>query len=120
MALGLATSPAFAGATQYPLMLDNCGAKVTLGKAPERAVGLGLASEEIMLLFGPEDRMVGTAFWPNQVLPQLADANAKVKVLTTEFPTFESILAQNPDFGVTALVGVPFFTIILYRLQRAS
>ncbi|MHA6962551.1 hypothetical protein [Zobellella denitrificans] len=71
-----------------------------------------------MLLLGLEDRMVGTAFWPKSVLPQLADANAKVKVLTVEFPTFESILALNPDFEVTALVGVPFFSIILYRLQR--
>lgn len=62
MALGLATPSAFAGATQYPLTLDNCGVKVTFDKAPERAVGLGQASAEIMLLFGPEDRMVGTAF----------------------------------------------------------
>jgi iron complex transport system substrate-binding protein len=103
MAIGVTTSPAFAGATQYPLTLDNCGAEVTFDKAPERAVGLGQASAEIMLLLGLEDRIVGTAFWPNQVLPQLAEANAKVKVLTTEFPTFESILAQDPDFVAAAL-----------------
>jgi iron complex transport system substrate-binding protein len=103
MALGLATDPAFAGSTEYPLTLDNCGATVTFDKAPERAVGLGQNSAEIMLLLGLEDRMVGTAFWPNQVLPQLAEANAKVKVLTTEFPTFESILAENPDFVAAAL-----------------
>lgn len=103
MALGLTTSSTFAGSTQYPLTLDNCGSTITFDKAPERAVGLGQASAEIMLLLGLEDRMVGTAFWPNQVLPQLAEANAKVKVLTTEFPTFESILAQNPDFVAAAL-----------------
>ncbi|PAU76607.1 ABC transporter substrate-binding protein [Halomonas salipaludis] len=101
--LGLAISPAFASDTQYPLTLNNCGVDVTFDKAPERAVGIGQASAEIMLLLGLEDQMVGTAFWPNQVLPQLAEANAKVEVLTVEFPTFESILAKEPDLVTAAL-----------------
>lgn len=100
--LGLATNPAHAS-TKYPLTLQNCGAEVTFSKAPERAIGLGQNSAEIMLLLGLEDKMAGTAFWPNKVLPQLAEANAKVKLLTVEFPTFESILAQNPDFVAAAL-----------------
>ncbi|MBA8821876.1 ABC transporter substrate-binding protein [Ochrobactrum sp. P6BS-III] len=90
-------------ATQYPLTLDNCGTKVTFAKAPERAIGLGQNSAEIMLLLGLEDRMAGTAFWPSKVLPQLEPANSKVKLLTVEFPTFESILAENPDFVAAAL-----------------
>jgi iron complex transport system substrate-binding protein len=98
----LAMSPANA-ATTYPLTIDNCGASVTFNKAPERAVGLGQNSAEILLLLGLEDKMVGTAFWPSKVLPQLEAANAKVKLLTVEFPTFESILAQNPDFVAAAL-----------------
>lgn len=100
---GLAAAPAFAAPTQYPLTLDNCGAKVTIQKAPQRAIGLGQNSAEIMLLLGLEDKIAGTAFWPSKVLPQLAEANAKVTLLTVEFPTFESILAQNPDFVAAAL-----------------
>lgn len=100
---GFLTSPAYAAATSYPLTIDNCGVKVTFEKAPERAIGLGQNSAEVMLLLGLEDRMVGTAFWPNKVLPQLAEANAKVKVLTVEFPTFEAILTQTPDFVAAAL-----------------
>jgi iron complex transport system substrate-binding protein len=102
-ALGLATADLAEAATQYPLTIDNCGASVTFQKAPERAVGLGQNSAEILLMLGLEDRMVGTAFWPSKVLPQLEEANAKVKLLTVEFPTFESILAQNPDFAAAAL-----------------
>jgi iron complex transport system substrate-binding protein len=37
------------------------------------------------------------------VLPELSSANAKVKLLTVEFPTFESLLAQDPDFVAAAL-----------------
>jgi|TARA_R110002020_G_scaffold70492_4_gene182857 iron complex transport system substrate-binding protein len=101
--LGFAVAPALAAPTSYPLTLDNCGAKVTFEKAPERAVGLGQNSAEIMLLLGLEDKMVATAFWPSKVLPQLAAANEKVTLLTVEFPTFESILAQDPDFVAAAL-----------------
>ncbi|WP_224704852.1 ABC transporter substrate-binding protein [Devosia aquimaris] len=100
---GLAATPALAAPTTYPLTIDNCGVSITFDKAPERAVGLGQNSAEILLMLGLEDRMVGTAFWPNKVLPQLAEANGKVPVLTIEFPTFESILATNPDFVAAAL-----------------
>lgn len=96
-------TPLAAAPTSYPLTLDNCGAKVTFQKAPQRAIGLGQNSAEIMLLLGLQDRMVGTAFWPSKVLPQLAETNAKVKLLTVEFPTFESMLAERPDFVAAAL-----------------
>ncbi len=94
---------AWAAETKYPLTIDNCGVSVTFEKAPERAIGLGQNSAEILLLLGLEDRMAGTAFWPSKVLPQLAAANEKVKLLTVEFPTFESLLAENPDFVAAAL-----------------
>lgn len=101
--IGLAANPSLAGSTTYPLTLENCGAQVTFQKAPERAIGLGQNSAEILLLLGLQDKMAGTAFWPSKVLPQLAKANAKVKLLTVEMPTFESILAENPDFVAAAL-----------------
>ncbi|WP_168878965.1 ABC transporter substrate-binding protein [Rhizobium sp. P28RR-XV] len=102
-ALGLAVPAASAASTSYPLTIDNCGAKVTFQKAPERAIGLGQNGAEILLLLGLQDKMVATAFWPSKVLPELAEANSKVKLLTVEFPTFESILSENPDFVAVAL-----------------
>jgi iron complex transport system substrate-binding protein len=99
----LSATAAPAGPTQYPLTLDNCGAQVTFEKAPERAIGLGQNSAEILLMLGLGNRMVGTAFWPSKVMPLLEEANAKVKLLTVEFPNFESLLAENPDFVAAAL-----------------
>lgn len=101
--LGVTTHSVAAASTAYPLTVENCGVKVTFTKAPERAVGLGQGSAEIMMMLGLEDKMVGTAFWPNKPMPQLADAYAKVKLLSIEFPTFESVLAQQPDFVAAAL-----------------
>lgn len=99
----ISSGSAHAASTQYPLTIENCGAKVTFDKAPSRAIGLGQNSAEIMLMLGLKDRMAATAFWPSKVMPQLAEDNAKVKLLTVEFPTFEALLAENPDFVAAML-----------------
>lgn len=99
----LGPAAALAEPTRYPLTIENCGETVVFQKAPARAVGLGQNSAEILLLLGLESRMVATAFWPSAVLPQLAAANARVKLLTVEFPTFEAMLAEEPDFVAAAL-----------------
>ena len=94
--------------TNYPLTLENCGQTVTFANAPRNAVALGQNSAEIMLLLGLEDRMAATAFWPNAVLPELAQANSTVELLTVEFPTLESLLSKQPDFVaamLTTLLG---------------
>jgi len=103
LSLAIVAAPAKATSTVYPLVLDNCGVELTFEKAPERAVTLGQNSAEILLLLGVEDAMVGTAFWPSDVLPELAEANAGVKRLSQEIPTLESILAERPDFVAAQL-----------------
>lgn len=95
---------ASAESTAYPLTIENCGQQITFDKAPERTVALGQNSAEILFLLGLEDRVAATAFWPNEVLPELAAANAGVEVLTVEFPTLEAILARQPDFIPAMLV----------------
>lgn len=98
-ALGMALAfMSSAMATTYPLTIENCGYKETFSQPPERVVALGQNTVEILLLLGLQDNVVASAFWPTKVLPQLATQNEKIKLLTVEIPTLESILAQNPDF----------------------
>jgi len=98
-ALGIAfASVSSALATTYPLTIENCGYKETFTQSPERVVALGQNTVEILLLLGLQDKVIASAFWPTKVLPQLAEQNAKIKTLTVEIPTLESVLAQNPDF----------------------
>jgi len=98
-ALGLTlTAVSSAFATTYPVTIENCGYQETFTKAPERVVALGQNTAEILMLLGLEDKIVASAFWPTKVLPELAKQNEKIKILTVEIPTLESILAQNPDF----------------------
>lgn len=90
-------SNAQAAETTYPLTLANCGRDVTFQKAPKRAVSIGQSSTEIMYLLGLQNRMVGTAVWIGPVLEGYEEANAKVKRLADNDPSFESVLAEKPD-----------------------
>lgn len=82
----------------YPKSIRNCGRTVTVPAPPRRAVSLDQGSTEILLSLGLADRMVGTAMWTDPVLPHLRAANARVPRLADRRPSFERVLAQEPDF----------------------
>jgi iron complex transport system substrate-binding protein len=94
--LSAVAAPAVA-ATRYPLTIENCGREVTFEKAPEKIVSLGQGMTEILFSLGLADRIVGTAVWVGPVLPQYAEANAKIKRLADNDPSFESVVGQEPD-----------------------
>lgn len=84
-------------ADDFPLTIENCGASLTFEKAPERAVGLGQNSTEILLMLGLEDRMAGSAIWVSPVLANLVEGNAKVERIADSMPSFEAVVARDPD-----------------------
>ncbi|MGW2884924.1 ABC transporter substrate-binding protein [Streptomyces griseoruber] len=82
----------------HPVTLDNCGRKVRVQRAPERAVSLNQGTTEIMLSLGLADRMAGTATWTDPVAKGLEKADAKVRRLADDAPSFEKVLDAEPDF----------------------
>ncbi|UJW29582.1 ABC transporter substrate-binding protein [Saccharothrix sp. AJ9571] len=84
---------------------ENCGHRVSVAKPPERAVALNQGSAEILLSLGLADRMAGTATWTDPVLPALAADNAKVPRLAENNPSFEAVLAVEPDFVAASFVS---------------
>ena len=100
-ALGLMFTAVSSGlATTYPLTIENCGYQETFTRPPERVVALGQNTVEILLLLGLQKQVVASAFWPTTVLPQLAEQNAKIKTLTVEIPSLESVLDRLPTAKV--------------------
>lgn len=95
------------GMTEYPLTLENCGREIAIEEAPQRVVSLDQNSTEILLSLGLEDRVVGTASWTDPVLDSLAAANEEVPRIADNAPTYEVLLASDPDF-VTASFGRHF------------
>ncbi|MGW5862602.1 ABC transporter substrate-binding protein [Streptomyces sp. NPDC055239] len=96
-----ATSAAGKKADGYPLTLTSCGKKAEIKAPPQRAVSLDQGSTEILLSLGLADRMVGTGTWTDPVLGGLEKDNAKVPRIADSYPSFEKVLAKEPDF-VTA------------------
>lgn len=94
--------PARAQATRYPVTVENCGHQVTFEKAPQRVVAIGQTQTEILYALGLGDRVVGTAVWFSPVAKRFEAVNAKVKRLADNDPSFEAVVAQEPDL-VTAM-----------------
>ncbi|MGW0506859.1 ABC transporter substrate-binding protein [Micromonospora sp. NPDC003241] len=92
------SDPAATASAAGPVSVTNCGIPVTVPSPPARAVTMNQPATEIMLALGLEDRMAGTAYLDDQVLPEYAAAYAKVPVLAKEYPSKEKLLELEPDF----------------------
>ncbi len=84
---------------------DNCGQKVTVAAPPEQAVSLNQGTTEILLSLGLADRMAGTATWTDPVMKGLEKANAEVPRLADNQPSFEKVLATEPDFVASSFTS---------------
>ncbi len=86
--------------------IRNCDHDSVVKAPPQRAVSLNQSTTEIMLSLGLQDRMVGTATWTDPVAPHLAAANARVPRLAENKPSFESVLATEPDIVLGAYQAI--------------
>ncbi|MFG1923267.1 ABC transporter substrate-binding protein [Cryptosporangium sp. NPDC048952] len=85
-------------ASGAPRTITNCGQRLTVAKPPQRAVALEQNATEILLSLGLADRMAGTAYQTDPVLPALKDDYATVPVLAKLYPAREAVLRAKPDF----------------------
>ncbi|WP_055567825.1 ABC transporter substrate-binding protein [Streptomyces atriruber] len=91
------TKPA-AKAAGFPYTVTNCGVKTTYDAPPKRAVTMNQHTTEVMLELGLKDHLAGTAYLDDKVLPKYEKAYDSVPVLAKEYPSYEKLLAANPDY----------------------
>ncbi|MFI6484769.1 ABC transporter substrate-binding protein [Nonomuraea sp. NPDC050663] len=91
-------APAAAAPAGFPLTLDNCGVKTTFEQPPKRAISMNQHATEVMLALGLEKSMIGTAYLDDKVLPDYQAAYDSLKVVSKEYPSYEALLAEEPDF----------------------
>ncbi|WP_405436512.1 ABC transporter substrate-binding protein [Streptomyces anulatus] len=82
----------------FPYTVKNCGVTTTFKAPPKRVVTMNQHVTEIMLELGLKKSLVGTAYLDDQVLPKYAKDYASVPVIAKEYPSYEQVLATNPDF----------------------
>lgn len=94
-----------AGSGHYPVTIETYNAegksvKETFTKAPDRVITTNQTATELLLQLGLGDKIVGTAWLDNPILPSLKPQYDKLKVLSAKYPTKEQALGVNPDFIV--------------------
>ncbi|WP_315116521.1 ABC transporter substrate-binding protein [uncultured Clostridium sp.] len=72
-------------------------------ESPKRAITLNQSPTEMMLGLGLGDKMVGTAYLDDEILPQYKEAYDKIPVLSKTYASLEAVLEKNPDI----LIGWP-------------
>ncbi|WP_326705620.1 ABC transporter substrate-binding protein [Streptomyces cyaneofuscatus] len=82
----------------FPYTVTNCGVTTTYKAPPKRVVTMNQHVTEIMLELGLTKSLVGTAYLDDKVLPKYAKDYASVPVIAKEYPSYEQVLATNPDF----------------------
>jgi iron complex transport system substrate-binding protein len=92
-------------ANGFPVTIENCGLSMTYAQAPQRVVTMNQATTELMLELELQDRLVGTAYLDDAILPPLEAAYQKIPVLTPQYPTPDELLAVRPDFVFAAYVS---------------
>ncbi|MGR8010290.1 ABC transporter substrate-binding protein [Streptomyces hypolithicus] len=92
------TDPVAKSAPGFPYTVTNCGVKTTYQAPPERVVTMNQHVTEVMLELGLARSLVGTAYLDDQVLPKYAKEYKATPVLAKEYPSYEKLLAANPDF----------------------
>ncbi|SDL80046.1 ABC transporter substrate-binding protein [Streptomyces wuyuanensis] len=91
-------APAGGAAEGFPVTVSNCGVKTTYQRPPRRAVSLNQHATEVMLALGLEKSMVGTGYLDDRILPEYQASYGRINVLAEEYPSFEDLLAAEPDF----------------------
>ena len=96
------------GGGHYPVTITtyNYGkeeVEVTFDKCPERVVCTNQTQTELLLYFGLDEHIVGTAYLDGTIredlLPQYEALKAQGKELTVKgYPSKETVLALEPDF----------------------
>ncbi|MGW6981308.1 ABC transporter substrate-binding protein [Streptomyces sp. NPDC054932] len=82
----------------FPYTLTNCGVSSTYQSPPRRAVTMNQHATELLLALGLGDRIAGSAYLDDAVLPAYRPGYDKIKVLAEEYPSKEVLLGADPDF----------------------
>jgi iron complex transport system substrate-binding protein len=91
------SSDAGADTSESPVSVVNCGRKVSLDRPVQRVVSVNQPATELLLTLGLADRIVGAGLGDTNVLPGLQKHLKGLNLFSDEFPSFESVLATEPD-----------------------
>lgn len=95
----LAFTTASAGASGFPVTVDNCGQPLTFERPPQRAVIQDINMSQMAFALQLQSSIVGVtgiSGWYKNI-PEFTQQQGKIPELAPKYPTIENLLAVSPD-----------------------
>lgn len=95
----LAFASGSAGASGFPVTVDNCGQPLTFAQAPQRVVIQDINMSQMAFALQLQPAMVGVtgiSGWYKNI-PEFTQQRGTIPELAPKYPTIENLLAVNPD-----------------------
>ncbi|CAI1039154.1 Vitamin B12-binding protein precursor [Serratia quinivorans] len=95
----LAFASGSAGASGFPVTVDNCGQPLTFAQAPQRVVIQDINMSQMAFALQLQPAMVGVtgiSGWYKNI-PEFTQQRGAIPELAPKYPTIENLLAVNPD-----------------------
>ncbi len=88
-----------AGASGFPVTVDNCGQPLTFAQAPQRVVIQDINMSQMAFALQLQPAIVGVtgiSGWYKNI-PEFTQQRGAIPELAPKYPTIENLLAVNPD-----------------------
>jgi iron complex transport system substrate-binding protein len=95
----LAFASGSAGASGFPVTVDNCGQPLSFAQAPQRVVIQDINMSQMAFALQLQPAMVGVtgiSGWYKNI-PEFTQQRGTIPELAPKYPTIENLLAVNPD-----------------------
>lgn len=95
----LAFTTASAGASGFPVTVDNCGQPLTFERPPQRAVIQDINMSQMAFALQLQPSIVGVtgiSGWYKNI-PEFTQQQGTIPELAPKYPTIENLLAASPD-----------------------
>ncbi|CAI1139349.1 ABC transporter substrate-binding protein [Serratia quinivorans] len=95
----LAFASGSAGASGFPVTVDNCGQPLTFAQAPQRVVIQDINMSQMAFALQLQPAIVGVtgiSGWYKNI-PEFTQQRGTIPELAPKYPTIENLLAVNPD-----------------------
>lgn len=95
----LAFTSASAGASGFPVTVDNCGQPLTFERPPQRAIIQDINMSQMAFALQLQPSIVGVtgiSGWYKNI-PEFTQQQGTIPELAAKYPTIENLLAASPD-----------------------
>lgn len=102
---GASSSSAPSQAESSTITVQNGERALSFDEVPQRVICLNMQLTEMMLTLGLSDHIIYTCYTNAEPIPAVATAFNAIPALAEKYPSFEAVVAEEPDLVVGQIFG---------------